>query len=376
MYFTFYTDTNAYIEHYKNKAFFDLLKGITPNYTPLDSTTVNKTVVVSNEYAAKYKRYNPIRFSDTTIVTTPFDKSEIEQHYHSFRIPKKTNPKKFRQIDAPDELLKNHQSKLKFIFEYNLKALPHNAAHAYVKNRSTVTAIKVHQRNNSKWFLKLDLKDFFPSHNKEYIIKMLKQVYPFGALNNEEFAIIENQIDYALLNDRLPQGTPLSPLLTNITMVPIDHEITEALNNFDRKHFVYTRYADDLLISCKYNFNPKKVIHIINTIFKKFETPFRINKEKTRYGSSAGRNWNLGIMLNKDNNLTIGHKNNQKFRAKLYDFICNGDSWSREQLQETLGLIAYYTNIEPEYIKYTINKYNKKYSTNIIKNMKKQIANP
>ncbi len=375
MYFTFYTDSTTYIKNYKNKAFFDLLAGNKPHYHPLDTTTIHKTTIVSDTYATTYYAKHPIDYKYLPDIPTTIDLTNIASHYTSFKIPKKTNPKKYRQIDAPDATLKNYLTAVKFFYEYGLKVIPHNAAHAYVKNRSTVTALKTHQRNNSKWFLKLDLKDFFPSHNKEYIIKMLHKIYPFGALSEEEFTIIEKQIDYALLNDKLPQGTPLSPMLTNITMVPIDHEITETLNNFQNKHFTYTRYADDLLISCKYNFNPGTVIKIIKKIFKKFDTPFRINDNKTRYGSSAGRNWNLGIMLNKDNELTIGHKNNQKFRAKLYDFICNGDSWSIEQIQETLGIISYYKSIEPNYINYTINKYNKKYHINILEKMKKQIAN-
>lgn len=374
MYFTFYTNLNKKIRNDNNTLFFQLLKNPTiliPTNNYYNKTKI--TIKLEETYAKNYFEKHPFTIYDhKPFLRTPLE--EITKHYYSFTIPKKSNPNKHRKIDAPDILLKTDQTNIKNFFEYNLKILPHEAAHAYVKDRSTITALKKHQQNNSKWFLKLDLKDFFPSHNKKFILDMLKQIYPFAILTEEDFSTIEYYIDYALLNDSLPQGTPLSPMLTNITMVPIDTEITNTLKNFKKHSFMYTRYADDILISCKYNFKPGPVITQINHIFKQFNAPFKINKEKTRYGSSAGRNWNLGIMLNKDNNLTIGHKNNQIFRAKLYDYICNKEQWSKESIQEFMGLISYYKNIEPDYINYQINKYNHKYNLNILDDMKKRIA--
>ena len=375
MFITFYTQKQINQKHL-NELFFNLLDDPTNtqiNYQPPSTDWFKITKNIKNEYAENYYlNHTPKPIKE---IIPPFNITEIKEHYYSFRIPKKTDPNKYRQIDAPDIPLKNYQTYIKSILEWHLKVLPHSAAHAYVKNNSTLTALKNHQNNNSKWFLKLDLKDFFPSHNKEYVIKMLKEIYPFGTMFESEFKKIEHMLDYAFLNDQLPQGTPLSPMLTNLCMVPIDFMITERLKNFKKKSFIYTRYADDLLISCKYKFNPKDVITAINKIFKHYQTPFRINKEKTRFGSSSGRNWNLGIMLNKDNNITIGHKKKQQFRAMLYDFINNYNQWPIEKVQKTLGLIAYYKMIEPDYINYQINKYSKKYNIPIIEKMKLIIAN-
>lgn len=361
-----------------NDMFFKLLENPNidiSNYKPSEITYKKTTKNILEKYGKNYLNKHPIKLQDLNLwIFNSLPINEIKNHYYSFKIPKKTNPQKYRKIDAPDNQLKTIQTLIKTNLEEQIKVLPHNAAHAYVKGRSTITAIKEHQNNQSKWFLKLDLKDFFPSHNKEYILKMLNQIYPFAVMDVYQKEIIEKYIDYALLDNKLPQGTPLSPLLTNLCMVPIDFMITNTLKNFKKKHFVYTRYADDLLISCKYKFKPGSIIHIINKIFKYYETPFKINKEKTRFGSSAGRNWNLGIMLNKDNNITIGHKNNQKFRAMLFDLICNKSEWTPEKAQETLGLISYYKAIEPDYINYTIEKYNKKYNIDILKTLKNIIA--
>ena len=157
-----------------------------------------------------------------------YDTFPTEEHYRHFKIPKKSNPHKMRQIDAPDNALSQVQNYYKMFIEQDLRVLPHKAAHAYVKERSTITAMKVHQANKSKWFLQIDLKDFFNSINEEWLRKMLNMVYPFPFLDKE---LVNRIIFFSLLNGTLPQGSHLSPLLTNLVMVPIDHALTEKLHN-------------------------------------------------------------------------------------------------------------------------------------------------
>ena len=97
-------------------------------------------------------------------------------------------------------------------------------------------------------------------------------------------------------------------------------------------------------ITSPYNFTWSEVQKTLESILTKFDTPFKIKTEKTRYGSKAGRNWNFGIMLNKDNNMTIGHKRNQQFRAMIHNLLkdyLNGTIWPREDRARLGGLISY-----------------------------------
>ena len=66
-----------------------------------------------------------------------------------------------------------------------------------------------------------------------------------------------------------------------------------------KQKYIYTRYADDIIISARNKFDYRIILKALNKLFK--DTPLSINKEKTRFGSNAGRNWNLGVMCNKDN---------------------------------------------------------------------------
>lgn len=278
---------------------------------------------------------------------------DYSDSYQTFKIPKKTGG--LREICAPKPALKETQSKIKNALERCTMGNVHNAAHAYVKGRSTVTAIQEHQKNNSRWFLKVDIKNFFGSFNKNFIQKQLNQVYPFCVAYFPSWKV-------ALKDGVLPQGTPISPILTNICMVPLDTQITKMLG----KDYVYTRYADDILISNKYNFDWRKIVENLKRILE--DTPLEIKPEKTRYGSSAGRNWNLGLMLNKDNNITIGHRAKETFRACVFSFLkdyATGTYWSLEDVHHLQGLLSYYQHIEPTHTETLIKKYETKTNINL-----------
>lgn len=297
-------------------------------------------------------------------------KEDMSEHYRTFYIPKATGG--MRRIDAPKCELMETLKDFKTNFEHILKVLPHNAAYAYVKGRSTKEALIVHQKNQSRWFLKLDVKDFFPSCTFQFIMQQLSQLFPFEILikDEETKTALENIIKLCLLNNQLPQGTPMSPLLTNLIMIPIDKTIQETLYNFNKQTFKYTRYADDILISCKYNFSWIEVQNKINDIFQQHNAPFSIKREKTRYGSSAGRNWNLGLMLNKDNQITIGTKRKKRFKAAIFSFLTdltNGTIWDTLDVQALLGQYSYYHKIEPSYIDYITNKYSEDFGINFKK---------
>lgn len=341
----------------------------------LTSSTINNdkkrvTKEITKEYADKlWEKRNPGNNIRWDMYKLPED-FKTEEHYRHFQIPKKSNPNKMRQIDAPDEILSTTQTGYKIIIEQQLQVLPHKAAHAYVAKSSTITAMKVHQKNKSKWFLQIDLKDFFNSITEDWLKAMLKQVYPFEYIAEEN---LNDIIRASLLNGTLPQGSHLSPLLTNLAMVPIDHALTEKLHNLNGHHYIYTRYADDITISCKEKFDPEIILAVIKHIFNTFNVPFRINNEKTRFGSTAGRNYHLGLIINKDNQISVGHEKNQKFRAMIFNFCTVGDEWDVTDVQKMLGLISYYKAIEPEYVKKVLNKYGTKFSIDIEKKAKELI---
>jgi len=297
--------------------------------------------------------------------------------YKTFHIPKSSGG--LRRIDAPEPELMNTLRQLKALMERDMFALYHTSAFAYIRGRCTVDAVKRHQQNESKWFVKLDFSNFFGSTTHDFVLLMLSQLFPFSeivkASGGEEE--LSKALDLCFLNGGLPQGTPISPFLTNVMMIPLDHKFSNALRDFEKNRFVYTRYADDLLISCRRDFDKDKVQAFISDSLRGFSAPFSIKPEKTRYGSSAGRNWNLGVMLNKDNQITIGHKKKKHFKAMLDGYVRAkkaGGGWDLHDVQVLNGLISYYRMIEKDYINYVITAYSDKNQFDIISNIKADLS--
>lgn len=297
--------------------------------------------------------------------------------YKTFYIPKSSGG--LRRIDAPEQELMNALRQLKTLLENDMFALYHTSAFAYVRGRCTVDAVKRHQQNESKWFIKLDFTNFFGSTTPEFVLSMLSLIFPFSEIvkiqaGQDEFS---RALSLCFLNGGLPQGTPISPFITNVMMIPLDHRLSNSLRNFEKNRFVYTRYADDLLISCRHDFDKDRVQAFITDTLREFNAPFTIKPDKTRYGSSAGRNWNLGVMLNKDNQITIGHKKKKHFKAMLDNYIRikkSGQNWELHDVQVLSGLISYYRMIERDYIDYILHTYSEKNQFDILAGIKADLS--
>jgi len=126
--------------------------------------------------------------------------------YYSFHIPKSSGG--LRRIDAPMPELMNALRELKILFETHMFALYHTTAFAYVRGRSTIDAVKRHQRNESKWFLKLDFADFFGSTTQKFVLDMMSLIFPFSEIvkytSGKE--ALEKALSLCFLNNSLPQG--------------------------------------------------------------------------------------------------------------------------------------------------------------------------
>lgn len=305
--------------------------------------------------------------------------------YSEFYIPKKSGG--LRKIDAPNEELKAALRNLKAIFEEDCHALYHTSAFAYIKKRSTIDSIKRHQRNGSKWFAKFDLSNFFGSTTLKYVMDMLQWIFPFSqvCLDDVGRAELEKALELAFLDGGLPQGTPISPIITNIIMIPVDFKLYNGFRNFKyhdkdgnevENYCVYTRYADDFLVSCRYDFNYKEAEAFIVDTLASFDAPFTIKSKKTRYGSSSGSNWNLGVMLNANNEITIGHKRRKQFTAMLSNYAMdkkNGIQWDFHDVQVLEGHRSYYMMIERKSISALVEHLSKKFNMDIIAEIKNDL---
>lgn len=317
--------------------------------------------------------------------------------YTRFYIPKKSGG--LREINAPKAELMQALRTLKELLSSFMLADHHTNAYAYVQGRSTLDAVKRHQKWGSHWFLKLDLHDFFGSTTPDFLMRSLSHIYPFNLIVNTGIVStsldsvtthldgrqeLQKALELCFLHGGLPQGTPISPFLTNVMMIPFDHYVTNRLHALDMgqnrtERFIYTRYADDMIISCRVGFSYKTVENFITQTLAWQQAPFRLNTDKTHYGSRAGSNWMLGVKLNKDNEISIGHREKKQFEAMITNYLLdrkNGRSWPLADVQKMHGLCSYYQMVEAERIKQIIDQQNQKYGMDFIAQMKLDEALP
>lgn len=274
--------------------------------------------------------------------------------YTEFKIPKHNG--KMRTITAPNDELKAYQKEFADILVNKYKFLPHNAAHGFVAHRNCKTALQEHQRNNSKWFLKLDIKDFFPSVTYNLIATQINQLACFNSTAKLALRILIK--DTMFLNDGLPQGSPASPVLSNIAMFSTDVCITAYCKE---NNLIYTRYADDILISGKEKFNYNEAIEAVAL---RLPNELSLSTDKTRFGSYNGHNFNLGLVYNNQGNITVGHNNKHQLRALVHNAY--RDNTLNTQLYTLAGKLSYYRFIEPEYFNRQIQYFKSKGYTELL----------
>jgi len=287
--------------------------------------------------------------------------SDLSTHYRSFKIPKAHGG--FRKIDDPDAELRKAQNELKELLLKYYGVSYHTAAFAYIKGRCPKDAVMKHKLNNSNWCLRTDFSNFFGSITPEFLLKMLTMQYPFCFWTDDEKETLKTSLSICFLHGGLPQGTVISPMLTNAMMIPIDYTIFKEL--VSKKKFVYTRYADDIQISSYTKFDKDRMVSYIDKVLEDFGAPFRIKPEKTKFSSVAGINYMLGLNLNKDHNITVGHAKKKIFKAMVNNFFAdwiNGVMWNKEDVNYMCGIYSYYRSIEQEYTDYMVRKLEEKYN--------------
>lgn len=225
-----------------------------------------------------------------------YERETGKQLYEIYSVPKKNGGT--REIMAPIKPLKRIQRKLA---DY-LSSLyePRNNVYGFVQNRGTKDGAIHHLR--AKVVFNLDLQDFFGTVNFGRVRGMLmKPPYSFG----ENAATTVAQI--ACYKNKLPQGSPCSPVLANMVCSHLD----TALIQFSKKHHLrYTRYADDITFSTFQTIDkfPKAAAYreegkgvIVGKELERIihKSGFKINENKVFIQNTFQRQIVTGVVVNK-----------------------------------------------------------------------------
>ncbi len=188
-----------------------------------------------------------------------------ERFYKTYNIPKRSGGE--RKISQPSKELKAIQA---WILRNILDKLsPSEHATAYLSGKNLTDNVSPHNAN--RYFLSIDLEEFFPSI-KRWRVKHIFKLIGYSTVNVE---VLSNLCTYF---DGLPQGGVTSPALSNLALLKLDRRLSGFTS---RRNIVFTRYADDMTFSTN---NRSVLINSYQTILLIIQSEgFEVNKKKIRF---------------------------------------------------------------------------------------------
>lgn len=236
-----------------------------------------------------------------------------DKRFKSFTIPKSNGTK--RTIYYPNESLMAENKALARSIGYEFE--PHKSATGFRHKYDVIRNALIHRRNG--YFFMFDIKSFFESITYATVGNKMGVLYA----RKTTFEYLD--VDKKTKTLRLVQGAPTSPIVSNIIMKDFDRTITKRVNTLN---YTYTRYADDITISCKEDSlienDPNKTLETMRNFviyaLKKYVafSKLELNETKTRWEKLESDKpvKVVGIFINKE---THQHKNNWLSTGKKYN---------------------------------------------------------
>lgn len=169
-------------------------------------------------------------------------------------------------------------------------------------------------------FIKIDMEDFYGSLDHKYLLTKLsnqisneKLLYLIKkAITKQTISSYESQNHVEAPVKGVPQGLPISNILSDIYMIDFDNK------HYQSKDYSYFRYVDDILVLC--NSETTDARELLSNLFKELKedlhlTPHSENacSDKTCIGNFNKGFSYLGYAFN-DNNITV--KQSSKFKIE------------------------------------------------------------
>ena len=250
-----------------------------------------------------------------------------ERYYRCYEILKKNG--KTRTISQPSKNMKGIQA---WILNNILNKLAAStSSKGFEKNSSTLDNAVPHK--NASAVLTLDIKDFFPNITRNKVFNVFKSI----GYSNFISTIFTN---LCVCKNSLPQGSPCSPKLSNLSSWGLDARIQGYVG---RRTITYTRYADDLTFSGQ---NVIKLVKTISFIEKIINSEgFELNYAKTRVAGLSRAKIITGLVLS-DDKIGIGKKVYKLLRAKAHYLSKKNDISEIKLVYHFNGWLAYLNSVD------------------------------
>jgi group II intron reverse transcriptase/maturase len=196
-----------------------------------------------------------------------------------------------------------------------------------------------------KYVIDMDLEKYFDTVNQSKLIEVVSRTIKDGRVISliHKFlkAGVVERHTFKETGVGVPQGGPLSPLLSNIMLNELDKELEKRCHKF-------VRYADDMVIFCKSKKSGERTLHNILPYIEK-KLFLKVNKEKTVV-AYVGKVKFLGFSFYKHRSgmrLRVHPKAIAKMKSKIKEYTARSNGWGNEYRIDKLkryirGWINYY----------------------------------
>lgn len=254
-----------------------------------------------------------------------------EAHYHALSVPKKSGG--VRRLLAPDPLMKQVQRNL---LHHVLEGFsPSEAAMAYRRGVSAKDHAARHC--GQRVVLTLDIQDFFDSIT---FPQVLARCFPIIYFPRPVGVLLAS---LCCAYERLPQGAPTSPAVSNLVMKPFDEHMLAWCGERD---ITYSRYCDDMTFSGDFDFREVKgkAEGFLEAM------GMALNRKKTRVSFRGGRQAVTGLVVNERPGVPREYK--RRLRQEIYQYRKFGlpgtETDSEKYRARLLGKIRYVLSVHPE----------------------------
>jgi len=252
------------------------------------------------------------------------------RYYKKYKIRKSNG--KMREIKQPRKDLKGIQA---WILRNILDKLnPTIFATAYIKDKNILSNVAPHC--NNKYFMLLDLEEFFPSIS----ISRAAKIFSLIGYSRKAKYILSM---LCTCDGSLPQGAVTSPSLSNLIAAKLDRRISGYIS---KRNIIYTRYADDITLSSNNPITLCKSLPIILKIIK--SEHFEPNMNKLRVLGPKIRCSITGLIKNNtEPKFGIGKRKKRLMRAVMHHYIFDLSKDNKYTSEESiLGWLSYLKNVD------------------------------
>jgi len=249
-------------------------------------------------------------------------------------IPKRGSPGKMRKLGIPVVMDRIVAQSVHTVFQEIFEPEFTESNFGFRRGKSQHQAIRhvqQHVQSGYRWCASVDLKSFFDEIPHDLILRLIRRriaderLITLVARALKAGVIVDGQFEKTPKG--APQGSPLSPMLSNIVLNELDQEL-------ERRGLHYARWADDFVILVRSKRSAQRVMERI-IAYLEGELGLLVNREKSEVALMSEVTF-LGFRLLRKK-IRVSPESIARFKERVREMTHRNNPKSMDQIVEELN---------------------------------------